>query len=121
MRHPLGYRTQQAVEARHIQMVDMRKAGMLLKNIGRVLGVDHSTVCHHLKHQCKCGLPGFNGHMPPKWAPTLAMLGKYEALKASELAALTHRGKHSINVHLQEMRQAGLAEYKAGLWFARSR
>ena len=119
--HPLGFRTPARVLERHSQIVAMRSAGMLVKNIGRILGIDHSTVCHHLKSQCKCEMPGFNGRMPPMWAPTLFAIDKHGPLRAVELAALTHRGQHAINVHLQEMRKAGWAEYKEGLWRVRSR
>ena len=115
--HPLGFRTQRAVETRHAQIVAMRGGGLRVKNIGRVLGIDHSTVCHHLNGQCKCGLPSYNGRQPPRWAATLFTLDKYGPIKAAALAALVHLRPMTVYRHLREMSLAGWAEYRDGLWW----
>lgn len=53
---PPQWRLPQRVAERHAEMVRLRGRGLPLKDVGRRVGVDHSTVIHHLSGACRCAV-----------------------------------------------------------------
>jgi len=105
------------VEDRHRRMVELRDSGMLLKNIGRTIGVHYSTVIHHLKGECRCDAPSSLNHARHPYAATAFVLQDYGPLRLAALARIVGMSRQGVKGHLEKLEALGIARQREDtLW-----
>jgi len=84
------------VQQRHLRIVELRAVNLPLKAIAREVGLnDHSSVIHHLRGNCRCGLDlGRLDTCPHKFVTVCQRCGVTRSRNgngATEAAAATSR------------------------------
>ena len=98
-------------------MVELRDSGMLLKNIGRTIGVDHSTVIHHLKGDCRCDASPSANHARHPYAGTALLLHDYGPLRLAALARIAGMSRQGVKGHLEKLEGLGIVRQRDdSLW-----
>ena len=98
-------------------MVELRDSGMLLKNIGRTIGVDHSTVIHHLKGDCRCDAAPSLNHQRQPHAATAFVLQDYGPLSIRAAARIASMSRQGVKGHLEKLEALGIARQREDtLW-----
>lgn len=117
---PVGWRIPMLVEERHVEMVRLHKSGLLLKQIGLELRLDHSTIHHHLKGNCRCQINGYELHprISSARVRVLRTLRHYGPLRCVALAAILSEERETVRSQLRALRGLGLATQCEGVWRA---
>src|SRR5438128_255656 len=93
-------------------MVELRDSGMLLKNIGRTIGVHHSTVIHHLKGDCRCDCAPSANHARHPYAGTAMLLQDYGPLGLAALARIAGMSRQGVKGHLEKLEALGIVRQR---------
>jgi len=90
---------------------------MLLKNIGRTIGVHHSTVIHHLKGDCRCDASPSLNHARHPYAGTALALRDYGPLRLHALARIAGMSRQGVKGHLKKLEALGVVRQRDdALW-----